>query len=87
MEPMKEFYPVELKSKPNDGGSAFPYKLIDPQQPGAEYYSSGMSLRAYLAAKAMQGILSKNSGLEEMDIVVAMESIKYADALIAALES
>lgn len=46
----------------------------------------GLSIRAELAARAMQGILSSNTGNEWMKPeICAQYSIKYANALIEEL--
>ena len=44
-------------TKPNDGGPAFPVKKFD-NDIGDYYLSSGMTLRDYFAAKAMQGMIT-----------------------------
>ena len=83
----------------NNGGPAFPNlelrhtcgdPIIEP--------STGMSLRAYFAAKAMNGILMNNDLLEsvnrqhvglglESTEFIALSAVGFADALIAALNS
>ena len=81
----------------NNGGDAFPkikkiYPL-DGRDPVTYDGSSGMSLRDYFAAKAMQGMLSRDSsgggwcpngsngnGVER----VARYAYEYADAMIQA---
>lgn len=69
----------------NDGGPAFAM----PSH-GMRYQNEsqdGMSLRAYLAAKAMQGLLAR----ADIDIAttgpagISQASVKFSDALIAEL--
>lgn len=65
----------------NDGGPAFPLSGDGPNVP---YFNQGMSLRAYFAGQAMQGMLAnpdKDYGISAL----AEESVEHADALIAAL--
>lgn len=67
-------------SKNNNGGSAFPY--------GYQNDSKGMNLRDYLAAKAMQGILSNEAMItnviEESAAWVSREAYLMADAMLEA---
>lgn len=44
----------------------------------------GISIRAYLAAKAMQGLLS-NTNIDLAPCEIAQDAVLYADALIAEL--
>lgn len=44
---------------------------------------TGLTIRAELAARAMQGFLSSNEWADEIE--TAIKSVKYADALIAEL--
>lgn len=81
----------------NDGGPAFPTKVRKTceQMGGFEYQSEhpGMSLRAYLAGQALQGIVSNQKWF---DFVVlknqnpapcfAAQACELADAVIAELE-
>ena len=67
-----------------DGGPAFPTDSIP--------YERGMSMRAYLAGLAMQGIvtgaISATKGIKSEEEIKAIcrTSIEIADALIAELE-
>ena len=71
----------------NDGGPAFPHTHIigingmlhDAQSIG------GMSLRAYFAGLAMQGLMADPNEDGDSE-TIARKSIAVADALIAALE-
>lgn len=77
-------------SELNDGGKAFPGIRIkqegDPvYNAPTKYYTSGMSLRDYFAAKAMQGMLS-DCGLDYTPDRLAISSYKIADAMIKARE-
>lgn len=47
---------------------------------------TGLTMREYFAAMAMQGILTVDF-LDRVPHVVAKEAVRYADALLAALES
>lgn len=85
-------------SKP-DGGSAFPEvfgDFNDARSTLTDIYSAGgMSLRAYIATKAMQGLLSTDQGLlwlkgmpggnDGSCRAAAMLACLHADALIAEL--
>ncbi|WYK05437.1 hypothetical protein DWF04_005895 [Cereibacter sphaeroides f. sp. denitrificans] len=67
--------------KINDGGPAFPSQWDDKD-------CDGMTLRAYIAAHAMQGVLASFAGFDcgtPPPDVVADDAVAYADALIAAL--
>lgn len=78
----------------DDGGPAFPNEEIAMVRQGWP----GMSLRAYFAGQAMQGLLANSEGsayenpdgttckfLAEVQKAIAACSVGYADALIAAL--
>jgi len=64
-------------SKENDGGAAFPrHDGYSNQQ------TKGMTLRDYFAAKALQGLASKEGSADyEYE---SMAAYKYADAMLAA---
>lgn len=74
-----------MMEKTNDGGPAFPLPLgnedIDPSV-------SGMTLRDYFAAKAMQGMISAQVGNECMGKKIGVAGIAYefADAMLFARE-
>jgi hypothetical protein len=63
----------------NDGGSAFPHETYNG-------YDSGMTLRDYFAAAALQGCLAsfESTGTRDAFASVAYE---YADAMLKARES
>ena len=67
----------------NNGGPAFPIVASS-----LEYiYVSGMTLRDYFAAKAMQGMISRTSwGIEDDAGDIAGEAYGYADAMLAERE-
>lgn len=87
---------------PGDGGPAFPThttKTIEFQSllKGGNTHQTvphtlpGMSLRAYLAGRAMQGILANQQPSSDWAHPVAIENnvltaLLYADALLAELE-
>jgi len=70
-------------SKPT-GGAAFPQPIHHPDLD--VYAGSGMTLRDYFAAKAMQGaIISNNREFDDMgDSDIAEYSYALADAMLAA---
>ena len=66
-----------------NGGPAFP---TTPEH-GVNYGDTGMSLRDYMATKAMQGVISSSSEGAEVDPdMCAYWSYKMADAMLAARE-
>lgn len=88
-----------MSEKINDGGWAFPgkhYGLLPSSSGGfeTELYHQGMSLRAWLAGMALEGWAAGrnngeiygNSKSSDPDFV-AESCIRYADAIIAALEN
>lgn len=69
-----------MSDKINDGGPAFP---CDENNEYKAY--PGMSLRAYFAGQAMQGLMADPNEDGTVDSI-ARRSVAAADALIAALE-
>jgi hypothetical protein len=73
-----------------DGGPAFPaytkddYLTMDGNGHAVrrDIRSPGMTLRAYLAGRAMQGFIEQGATDE---VTTAQASVRYADALIAEL--
>lgn len=74
-----------------DGGPAFPQTVLKQSQDRIEEVGcSGMTIRDYFAAKAMNGLLSANITVSlsarEMGItseeLIAKFSYKYADAML-----
>ncbi len=64
----------------NDGGPAFPNV---PSDPGYTQWDTGMTLRDYFAAAALQGsIACVGSGGDWNDF--AKDAYKYADAMLKA---
>ena len=55
-----------------------------PTGTGVTPYNPGMTLRDYMAAKAMQGLISINS--ETPHDYVAIDAYSYADAMLKARE-
>ena len=49
-------------------------------------FNRGLTKREYFAAKAMQGMLSRPQGTYDTIERTAETAVKYADALLAALE-
>lgn len=71
-----------MSEKINDGGTAFP--IVETSSSGS--CSPGMTLRDYLAAAAMQGMLAASWG-NPMDCQrLAHDSYRVADAMLAARE-
>ena len=68
-------------SKINDGGPAFPHSLEDTYEPS----TTGLSIRDYMAAKAMQGLCATltGAGTPKWDLL-AIEAYEMADAMLAA---
>lgn len=66
----------------NDGGPAFP---TDFDMSTFKNANQGMSLRAYFAGLAMQGLMADPNEDGDSE-TIARKSIAVADALIAALE-
>ena len=64
----------------NDGGPAFPHPSGWRRDPDI---SDGMSLRNYLAAKAMQGLLSARDPVNTTIGGIAEAAYKMADVMIA----
>jgi hypothetical protein len=71
-----------------DGGPAFPSGLIDPSTPEDAVHSlhSGLSIRDYFAAKAMQGLMNTEYRLTDASYN-AKQSYAIADAMLAAREA
>ena len=74
-----------MNEEPNDGGSAFPAML-----PGGNYCTPGMSLRDYMAARAIGSAYSEwMTDLryqQEHAARLAQECYAIADAMLAARE-
>ncbi len=62
----------------NDGGPAFPVPSLA--------VDSGMTLRDYFAAAALQGILARGQSLSSKKDEV-LEAFKYSDAMLKAREA
>jgi len=81
----------------HDGGSAFPEVYTETHGEWGDYRSevtstSGMSLRDFFAAKAMQAIVSNNErtgpefGYADVDII-SRRAYQQADAMLRAREA
>jgi hypothetical protein len=68
----------------DDGGSAFPWPPVGTGDPrdGMAGGSSGMSLRDYFAAAALQGLLAESHSMGMIDCD-ARAAYQYADAMLA----
>ena len=71
-------------SEKNTGGPAFPTEVWDSE--GVPQHTEGMTLRDYFAAKAMQGIVSREVSNESLIEVYAKNAYKMADAMLEARE-
>lgn len=81
------------------GGPAFPgtYNARSDQGRGAvrEYHDTGMTLRDYFAAKAMQGMLANGDWVDRMaersgiepDICISKAAYEVADSMLAARDA
>jgi hypothetical protein len=66
----------------NTGGPAFPVGL---EAFGED--KTGMTLRDYFAAKAMQAFLSRDSSCTSPDEIIAQDAYNTADAMLKAREA
>ena len=73
-----------MEIKVNTGGPAFPFPSdVENGEPG----DTGMTLRDYFAAKAMQAILTREDGRFTTTLeFVGGKSYQYADAMLKARE-
>ena len=73
----------------NDGGSAFPYKRqIRCNGEVIDYVmESGLSIRDYFAAAALQGLMAEYDPEDELEQHIAKWSYKAADAMLKAREA
>ena len=81
-------------SEIKDGGPAFPRNILDHGHGVTTTHESGMTLRDYFAAKAMQGLLASGwcaearelaPGVGEQD--VAKDAYLMADAMLKARDA
>ena len=75
-----------MMSKIKDGGPAFPRNILDHGHGVTTTHESGMTLRDYFAAKAMQGFIAyaTHKGIyAPPDEELAMVSYQLADAMLA----
>lgn len=83
-------------SKENNGGPAFPTDNEKQTGPNT-WHHSGMSLRDYFAAKAMQALIAQNSAeiceltpegrlIRPSSVAIPPLAYKYADAMLEARE-
>ena len=68
-----------MSNKTNDGGPAFPADF--------QLYSTGMTLRDYFAAAALQGMMAEYDPEDELEHHIAKWSYKAADAMLKAREA
>jgi len=74
-----------MGEKINDGGPAFPETRWDDRT-RQEFQWTGMSLRDYFAAAALQGMLATFSKKEASASLVTDGAYRFADAMLAARE-
>jgi hypothetical protein len=60
----------------NDGGPAFPHSIEDTYEPS----TTGLSIRDYMAAKAMQGMLAAAENYQTTEL--AEHAYQVADAML-----
>ena len=77
-----------MSDKINDGGPAFPGEQGHiPDGTWNQTWESGMSLRDYFAAAALQGMLSHADDFRKFSPQsYAIDAYKYADAMLRARE-
>lgn len=82
----------DTEKKIDDGGPAFP--ILDGSEAGLSLRHPGMSLRAWLAGKAMQSVMDSLYREKENPInsdeapeFVADTALEFADALVAKLKA
>lgn len=68
----------------NDGGYAFPVASTIYPNGQVQFGTTGMSLRAYIATAALQGMLASPKCCQDMQAVTEC-ALERADALIAEL--
>lgn len=69
----------------NDGGPAFPVPPVRNENGDVQWGANGMTLRDYLAAAALQGMLT-DSCIQGSDSQFAESAYSYADAMLKARE-
>ena len=73
-------------SNTNTGGPAFPVTR-DSHQPAHIITASGMTLRDYFAAKAMQSMNGRQDYLDAPASAIALDAYALADAMMKAREA
>ena len=73
-------------SHSNDGGPAFAAAAFEHNSSGRLAHQSGMSLRDYFAAKAMQGLLAAGGGVKRGAEEWARIAYTMADAMLKSRE-
>ena len=78
-----------MSSGINTGGPAFPRNILDHGHGVATTHESGMTLRDYFAAKAMEVdyTLAKNFTAPDWRYGIALDAYKMADAMLKARET
>jgi len=75
-----------MNTQPNDGGPAFSWQYMDCDSMGVEMtreQGMGMSLRDYFAAAALQGIISNQQLLVNLDGMVPQKGTRHVAAYFA----
>jgi hypothetical protein len=70
----------------NTGGPAFPRNILDHGHGVITAHESGMTLRDYFAAKAMQGLLACPATTTRNENMYACDAYTMADAMLKARE-
>ena len=68
----------------NTGGPAFPRNILDHGHGVTTVHESGMTLRDYFAAKAMQALIEK---YDESPMEISLEAYEFADAMLKQREA
>jgi hypothetical protein len=71
-------------SEIKDGGPAFPRNILDHGHGVTTTHESGMTLRDYFAAKAMQAFLTGATNLNPDPMMYADAAYDMADAMLKA---
>jgi len=75
-----------MNTQPNDGGPAYPWQYMDRDSMGVEVtreQGMGMSLRDYFATAALQGIISNQQLLANLDDMVPEKGTRQVAAYFA----
>ena len=71
----------------NTGGPAFPRNILDHGHGVTTTHESGMTLRDYFAAKAMQSFLTRETRFSDNLLMYAGAAYDVADAMLEARQT